>query len=349
METLKQTQIPNVLVVDDASIIRTVCERALAHAGYQVKIADSGETALKIMEEHPADVMLLDIRMPGISGVEVLRTVRKNWPLTEVVIMTAYADQDIAEETLRLGAREILLKPFPDIKNMVSAVTKALTRSQIQKKGLSLDDQTIKNILIDQGILSQENLERAIKLSQEKNISLVQALLSLNLISKEDIDWAMARFLEISYIQLQENLIDQNLIKEFPEDLARKFSCLPLWKDDQAVHLIMANPFDFDAIETIEQTLDQKIIPAKGNEEEIKRIIEKFYSKDYQQLPLEKLVQLLEHSKEKEKVKILEVILRKNSIKKLQKAELIPINDDSYQINISAIISAGGKLNHAGN
>jgi len=122
-----------VLVVDDAEIMRTTCQRALERAGYKVITADSGDSALQALAEQPADVAVLDIRMPGLSGVELLKEIKNKWPGTEVLMMTAYADTGVAEESLNLGAAGFLVKPFDNIRTLVETVNKSMSRVRIRR------------------------------------------------------------------------------------------------------------------------------------------------------------------------------------------------------------------------
>jgi DNA-binding response OmpR family regulator len=100
-----------ILIVDDEEAVRFFTADGLSRAGWQVYEADSGEAALVIMEETPCDVMLLDLRMTGMDGLEVMRQAKEHWPETMIIIMTAYASIDSAIEAVRQGAFDYLRKP----------------------------------------------------------------------------------------------------------------------------------------------------------------------------------------------------------------------------------------------
>lgn len=105
----------NILVVDDEEVVRRSHLRSLASAGCRAEAAEDGLEALRVMEQHPFDVILLDLRMPGLDGMEVLRTIKARWPDSEVVIITGYPTLDSAKEAVRLGAQNYLVKPVgPD-------------------------------------------------------------------------------------------------------------------------------------------------------------------------------------------------------------------------------------------
>jgi DNA-binding response OmpR family regulator len=111
-----------VLVVDDEGAIRYSVSKTLQRVGYQVSEASSGEEALDMMKAQPYDVVLTDIKMPGLTGVELLRQIKETAPDSIVILMTGYASLGTAVEALRLGAHDYLIKPSSsqDIKTSVS-------------------------------------------------------------------------------------------------------------------------------------------------------------------------------------------------------------------------------------
>lgn len=112
----------HILVVDDEGAIRYSISKTLQRVGYQVSAAASGEEALQMLEEQVYDVVLTDIRMPGLTGVELLSKIKEHAPEAIVILMTAYASLGTAVESLRLGAHDYLIKPVSsqDIRQSVS-------------------------------------------------------------------------------------------------------------------------------------------------------------------------------------------------------------------------------------
>ncbi|MDT8319338.1 MAG: response regulator [Xanthomonadales bacterium] len=105
----------SILIVDDEEVVRRSHLRSLAGTGCRAEAAGDGTEALRVMEQHPFDVVLLDLRMPGLDGMEVLKTIKARWPESEVVIITGYPTLDSAKEAVRLGAQNYLAKPVgPD-------------------------------------------------------------------------------------------------------------------------------------------------------------------------------------------------------------------------------------------
>ncbi len=101
-----------ILIVDDEEdICRTIAE-LLENKGYEIFQATSGEDALRLVKEARPHLLLLDIRMPGMSGIEILRRVRELDQEVGVIMITAFHDIDIAQEALKLGASDFVTKPL---------------------------------------------------------------------------------------------------------------------------------------------------------------------------------------------------------------------------------------------
>lgn len=115
-----------ILVVDDDEVVRLSYLRLLANACWSVECAWNGNEALRAITRKAYDVVLLDLRMPGVDGMEVLKAIKDKWPETEVVIITGYPSIETAKEAVRLGAHEYLAKPVgPD--DVINAATDAIT------------------------------------------------------------------------------------------------------------------------------------------------------------------------------------------------------------------------------
>ncbi len=102
----------HILVVDDESHVRMTLKQVLEDAGYQVTTAESGAVALDHLDDHPCDLVLLDVRMPGLDGFEVLERLNEKRPELAVVIVTAHGTVDQAVEAVREGADNFVHKPF---------------------------------------------------------------------------------------------------------------------------------------------------------------------------------------------------------------------------------------------
>jgi len=101
-----------ILVVDDAGPVVVLCVNVLQALGYAVKGANRGEAAVELMHKEPFDLMVLDYKMPGMSGFEVFAQARALHPTMAIVLVTGHGTPEIINEANRMGFNAILLKPF---------------------------------------------------------------------------------------------------------------------------------------------------------------------------------------------------------------------------------------------
>ena len=102
---------PRILIVDDEKRFRVTMLRLLKNNGISAKGVESGEQALEELAQNPYDVVLLDVKMPGISGIEVLKQMQKQGCDAEVIVLSGHASVDAALEIMNFGAYDYLLKP----------------------------------------------------------------------------------------------------------------------------------------------------------------------------------------------------------------------------------------------
>ena len=129
----------HILVVDDEGANRYSVSKTLQRVGYVVNEAASGEEALDTMEKQHFDVVLTDIRMPGLDGVELLRRIKEQAPDAIVILMTAYASLGTAVEALRLGAHDYLIKPSSS-QDIRQSVSRGVERAKNLKRRRTLLD-----------------------------------------------------------------------------------------------------------------------------------------------------------------------------------------------------------------
>ena len=114
----------DILIVDDQTGVRRLLFEALADEGYNVKMASSGTEALKILSGTLPSMVLLDMKMPGMNGFETLQEIRRQYGNLTVVMMTAYGDVEVVNQTRALGVEHYLNKPFDldDVRVLVKAL-----------------------------------------------------------------------------------------------------------------------------------------------------------------------------------------------------------------------------------
>jgi two-component system, response regulator, stage 0 sporulation protein F len=114
-----------ILIVDDQFGIRVLLQEVLDREGYEIFQAANGPTALTTVKEHSPDLILLDMKIPGMDGLEILRNIRKMGVDTKVIMMTAYGELDLIQEAMEMGALAHFTKPF-DIDELRQAVSEQL-------------------------------------------------------------------------------------------------------------------------------------------------------------------------------------------------------------------------------
>lgn len=100
-----------VLIVEDEPRMRELLERAMSSWGLRVDTARSAEEALRLMQTEPRDILLLDLNLPAMGGMDLFELIRRQWPSTQVVILTGFGDLDAARRAIHLDVVEFLTKP----------------------------------------------------------------------------------------------------------------------------------------------------------------------------------------------------------------------------------------------
>jgi DNA-binding NtrC family response regulator len=135
-----EMRIPRILIVDDEPNIRQGLAEALDDQGYEIELAASGEAALEIIRLKPFDLVLVDLVMEEMDGIEVLREITREWPQTEVVIITAHGTIETAVKALKEGAYDFLTKPI-NVKRFRSYIHNILRAQELQEENRRLREQ----------------------------------------------------------------------------------------------------------------------------------------------------------------------------------------------------------------
>lgn len=148
----------SILIIDDDDQLRNSFKKLLSEEGYNVDGAASGEAGLNIVKKEIPDLVILDMRLPGMNGLETFRAIHKIEPKLPVIIMTAYGTTETAIEATKLGAFDYILKPF-DIPDMLSLVKQAVSASRFMRSPVEMDkipDKASRDAIIGRSIKMQE-------------------------------------------------------------------------------------------------------------------------------------------------------------------------------------------------
>ncbi len=129
----------NILIVDDDAQLRQSFEKILTGEGHTVKTASGGEAAIALVQAAVPDLVIMDVRMPGMSGLEAFRAMHEIEPKLPVIIMTAYGTTETAIEATKLGAFDYVLKPFENIQDILGLIGQALEAGRCMRSRVELD------------------------------------------------------------------------------------------------------------------------------------------------------------------------------------------------------------------
>jgi len=201
-----------VLIVDDEKNIRLTIKSCLDELGYNIEVAVNGTEGLSKILENDFDLVLLDLKMPGLDGMEVLRQLREKGNPVNVIIMTAYGTVEKAVEAMKLGAIDFLSKPFtpPEIRKIVENVLKRPNLTEDKLSGYNDLVEFSKRLILDK---DYDKAETYLKKSIAENVDAAEPhnLLGVLAESKRDNLLAIKHYraaldLDPTYQPAQKNL-----------------------------------------------------------------------------------------------------------------------------------------------
>ena len=155
----------HILIIDDEATLRQTMARILQRAGYEVTTASNGKEGLGLVSEHPFDLVYLDIRMPDMSGLELLKTIHIKFPDLPIILFTAQPDVNSAVEALRRGATDYLLKPLNP--QTVIERTKTILEYQLNEKRKREIQRQIEALQAELNSLESQEADKAISSVQQ--------------------------------------------------------------------------------------------------------------------------------------------------------------------------------------
>lgn len=154
---------PTILVIEDEKIQREILKEFLESKGFPVEVAESGETGLEILEKNPIDIVLLDEKLPGISGTEVLKKLREKYPHITVIMITAFGTIEHAVNAMKLGAYDYLVKPI-HFGALLYSLERAREKIQLKKEVEVLKARLREKFKVENIIYSSGKMEEVMSL-----------------------------------------------------------------------------------------------------------------------------------------------------------------------------------------
>jgi len=134
-----------ILVVDDEKVVRDGCHRVLSGKGYEVFSAENGQLAMDLLAKEPVDIILLDLKMPVMSGEEVLEKTRTRYPDIPVIIITGHGTVDTAVACMKNGAYDFITKPF-QIDQFLLTINRAAEKRKLEEKARLYQEEKLRNL-----------------------------------------------------------------------------------------------------------------------------------------------------------------------------------------------------------
>jgi DNA-binding NtrC family response regulator len=235
----------NILVVDDLRSMRLTLGGILEDKGHNVVTVENGYQAIEAVKEAHFDAIFMDIKMPGINGVQTFREVKKIDPKAVVIMMTAYSVEELVKEALEEGAYAVVYKPF-DIDRIIAIIEKLLERTLI----LVVDDQfadreTLKGILEDKGyrVATAQDGAEAIEMVRSKHYDII--FLDVRLPGMDGVE----TFEQVKKIDPQATVIMMTGYTE--EDLVKRAIT-------QGAYTCIYKPFDMENVISLVEDITKK-------------------------------------------------------------------------------------------
>jgi CheY-like chemotaxis protein len=236
---------PRILCVDDEPQILKLFEGILVSNGYEVVKGNNGEEALEKIRSERIDLVLSDVTMPKMDGFELCRQIKgdERYRDIPVVMVTGLTAKEERVKGIEAGAEDFISKPID--------ATEVLARVRMLLKVREEHERNIGQLLIDMGFITEEQLQEGLILAKEENMKVGEALYSLGILDKDRLYWVLSTQLKMNYVELSPEMMDQELIRQFPMDVLEELLCLPLYETGEEIHFAMADPTDLDVVRSI--------------------------------------------------------------------------------------------------
>ncbi len=245
---------PKILCVDDEMKILKSLNRFLSPNGYEVIQALSCEEALDKIKGKNIHLALLDTQMPKLDGYEFCRILKTDERTMNIPVILA-GEEAITEDRIKgleAGAHDFISKPF-DLPELLERIQALLHPKRPNERRLG-------QLLLDMDFINEAELQEGLRIAKEKKIKLGEALIFMGAIDQDHIYWALSNQLKMNYIELSYDMIDLQLIREFPLDQLERFRCLPLYETINETHFAIADPTDEEGLRAIRELNPLKML-----------------------------------------------------------------------------------------
>jgi two-component system nitrogen regulation response regulator NtrX len=207
---------PSILIIDDEQGIRTVLKDVLEDEGYNVLLAEDGYQGLSRLQTHPVDLVILDVWLPNMGGIDVLKKLKEDYPDIEVVIISGHANIDIAVKAVKMGAFDFLEKPL-SLERVMTVVRNALALEDLRKENRNLKNSIFMEDRMIGGSQAMKKIHELIEQSADSDARIL--ILGENGTGKELVARAIhmkskrafGPFIEVNCAAIPDTLIESEL------------------------------------------------------------------------------------------------------------------------------------------
>lgn len=166
----------NVLIIDDEEKLRSLLSRIIRLEGFEIQEANSGKAALKKLQQKDIDVILCDVKLPDSNGIDLVKTIKENYPLVEVILLTAYGDIADGVQAMKNGAFDYIVKG-DDNGRIIPLLHRAVEKVSLVKRVQQLENRTGKKYSFESIIGRSKSIQAAIELAQKVAVTQTPVLL----------------------------------------------------------------------------------------------------------------------------------------------------------------------------
>jgi CheY-like chemotaxis protein len=245
---------PRILCVDDEPKILKFLEAILVKNEYEVILAENGEEALEKIKKERIDLILSDVTMPQMDGFELCRKIKEDEryrgiPVVMITGLTAKADR---VKGIEAGAEDFISKPID--------AAEVIARVKMLLKAKEKHERSIGELLMDMGFITEGQLQEALILAKEENIKVGEALYSMDVLDKDRLYWVLSKQLNMNYVELSYEMVDKELIHQFPIDILEQLLCIPLYETTEEIHFAIADPTDQKIVKGVKSLGPEKTV-----------------------------------------------------------------------------------------
>jgi CheY-like chemotaxis protein len=274
---------PRILAVDDQPANLALLRRVLEPAGFEVREARSGAEALAVVQETAPDLVLLDMHLPDMHGLDVLKRLRESskGAAVRVAAMSALAGPDDREAWMHAGFIGVVEKPIvvkaftQEIRGWLpgSKTVEPPEPASAEPVGDRLGDLLVASLLI-----TEEQLAHAVRAQRRSSRRLGQILVEEGVLSEDDLAWALSHQLGYPYVFLTSDIVDPEAVRLLPEAFVRERRVLPILTFGDEMTLAMADPTDQHTVDAVVERTGLRVKRALALGSNIDEMLNRFFS-----------------------------------------------------------------------